>query len=403
MRATQVLQKCLFVSLEPMHRARLRVLMLAMEALIVGRRLTMMDLARSWPGAERVRAPLKAIDRLLGNSHLHGECEQVYADMARWLLRGSQPIIVIDWSSLKPDVSWCLLRAAVAVGGRTLPILDMVCPGRQQGSPIAERKFLKRLRGLIPKGVTPILVTDAGFRTPWFVAVNAMGWHWVGRLRGRTLCKPQALTDRPEHWVHARDLFGLASALPKELAPMHVHQRKRLACRCVLFKRPGKGRKHWNHRQPSKVSHHSESRKAARRAREPWLLLASPALKLNAHQLVKLYARRMQIELSFRDLKSHRYGQGFEDSLTRTGKRIEVLLLIHALATFASWLAGMVCEATGVAHWLAPITTSRKLYSTMRLGREALLRGWPLERTSCWLQRLRCLPLNVLEQMQATT
>lgn len=401
MRATRVLQKCLSASLEPMHRARARVLLLAVEALIAGRRLTMMDLARSWPGAERVRAPLKAVDRLLGNPHLHVEREQVYANMARWLLRGPQPVIVIDWSGLKPDVSWCLLRAAVPMGGRTLPILDMVCPGALQGSPIAERRFLEQLRGLIPEGVTPILVTDAGFRTPWFMAVNAMGWHWVGRLRGRTLCKSQALADRPEHWVHARDLFPLARSTPRELPPMHVHQRKRLACRCVLFKKPGKGRKHWNHRQPGKVSHHSESREAARREREPWLLLTSPALKLDATRLVKLYARRMQIELSFRDLKSHRYGQGFEDSLTRTGKRIEVLLLINALAAFASWLAGLACEATGVARWLVPIATSRKLYSTLRTGREALARGWPLDRASQWLERLRRLPTDVVNHMQA--
>lgn len=39
---------------------------------------------------------------------------------------------------------------------------------------------------------------------------------------------------------------------------------------------------------------------------------------------MKLYARRMQIESSFRDLTSHRYGQGFEDSLTRSGRRLEM-------------------------------------------------------------------------------
>jgi hypothetical protein len=41
------------------------------------------------------------------------------------LLRGYRPLIVIDWSDLKADRTWCLLRAAVPVGGRTLPVLDM--------------------------------------------------------------------------------------------------------------------------------------------------------------------------------------------------------------------------------------------------------------------------------------
>ncbi|MCE4369393.1 IS4 family transposase, partial [Xanthomonas hortorum pv. vitians] len=94
MRASEVLQKCLSNSLSGMHALRERTLLHAVEALLHGRRLTLMDIARSWPGALRVR--------------------------------GAQPVIVIDWSDLKPDKSWCLLRAAVPVGGRTLTLLDMV-------------------------------------------------------------------------------------------------------------------------------------------------------------------------------------------------------------------------------------------------------------------------------------
>jgi hypothetical protein len=76
--------------------------------------------------------------------------------------------------------------------------------------------------------------------------------------------------------------------------------------------------------------------------------------------MVALYARRMQIELSFRDLKSHRYGQAFEDSLTRKRKRIEVLLLLHTMAAFASWLVGMACETAGIDQWLAPFRSKRR-------------------------------------------
>lgn len=135
MRASRVLQKCLSDSLGRMHGLREQTLLRSIEALLAGRRLTLMDVARSWPGAERIRAPLKAFDRLLSNAHLQGERETIYADMARWLLRGDRPVVVIDWSDLKADRSWCMLRAAVPVGGRTLPVLDMVFPGSQQGSP----------------------------------------------------------------------------------------------------------------------------------------------------------------------------------------------------------------------------------------------------------------------------
>ncbi|MEO8808718.1 MAG: transposase, partial [Rhodanobacter sp.] len=92
--------------------------------------------------------------------------------------------------------------------------------------------------------------------------------------------------------------------------------------------------------------------------------------------LVALYTRRMQIELSFRELKSRRCGQAVEDSLTRHGKRIEVLLLLGALATFATWLVGTSCEAAGIDQCLTPFRFKRRLYPAMRLGREALVRRW---------------------------
>ncbi|MBB5866519.1 hypothetical protein GGR61_004200 [Xanthomonas arboricola] len=75
-----------------------------------------------------MRAPLKAVDRLLSNRNLQVERSVIEHGMAQWLVRVAQPVIVIDWSDLKPDKSWCLLRAAVPVGGRTPTLLDMVVP-----------------------------------------------------------------------------------------------------------------------------------------------------------------------------------------------------------------------------------------------------------------------------------
>lgn len=401
MRASRVLQKCLSRSLEPMHDARSRVLLQSVEALVAGRRLTLMDVARAWPGAERVRAPLKAFDRLLSNRHLYRERETIYGDMARWLLRGERPVIVIDWSDLKADKAWCLLRAAVPIGGRTLPVLDMVFPGKQQGTPKAEKLFLEHLRALIPTGVRPVLITDAGFRRPWFQAVAAMGWDWVGRLRHRTLVKPIDVADEDEQWVPCRALYALAAARPRDLGLMDTVRNAPWVCRVVVYRKPSRGRKDRN--RWGQVARRKMSRQCAAREREPWLLVASPSLSdVSARQLVGLYGRRMQIELSFRDLKSHRYGQGFEDSLTRRGKRIEVLLLVHALAAFACWLAGLACEALDLVNGLAPRRSARKLYSVLRLGREALVRSWVIEPISRWLERLKSLPPTTLAHMHVS-
>ena len=392
MRAGQVLQRCLSEALGQMHALRRNVLLTSVDALVSGRRLTLIDIARSWPGALRVRAPLKALDRLLSNAHLFGERESVYAGMARWLVRDSRPLIVVDWSDLKEDRSWHLLRAAVAVGGRALPILDMVFPAGQQGSPMAERMFLTRLATILPTGVTPVVVTDAGFRIPWFRAVAALGWSWVGRLRNTTQVKPSQIENSRSQWVPCKALHALAGPAPRDLGLMDVAYSQVFPARLVVHGKPARGRAHRT--RYGQIARNSHSRKSADREREPWLLMASPEIDLKAHQLVALYAKRMSIEASFRDLKSHRFGQGFEDSLTRKGPRIAILLLISAMVTFATWLVGLLVHDQGFDERLTPFRSSRRLYSILRLGREALVRRWPIGPPASILDHLRRLRID---------
>ncbi|WP_353849678.1 transposase [Xanthomonas oryzae] len=129
--------------------------------------------------------------------------------------------------------------------------------------------------------------SDPGFRTPWFRAVSAMGWDWVGRLRGRTQVKPQDVPDDAVQWIDSRRLHALAS--------------NSIAVWCSMPRHRGDV----SNAIDAHLSRASSSLKAAAREREPWLIVASPQLHApSATQLVNLYARRMQIELAFRDLKT---------------------------------------------------------------------------------------------------
>ncbi|MBC7944762.1 MAG: hypothetical protein H7X91_05785, partial [Burkholderiales bacterium] len=48
------------------------------------------------------------------------------------------------------------------------------------------RRFVERLAQLLPASVSPpIVITDAGFRTPWFQLLALRHWHWIGRIRNR--------------------------------------------------------------------------------------------------------------------------------------------------------------------------------------------------------------------------
>lgn len=245
--------------------------------------------------------------------------------------------------------------------------------GKQQGTPAAEKHFLKHLAALMPEHARPILVTDAGFRSPSLREVSALGWDWLGRLRGTTLVKPVEAEDRNDQWVSCRALHVLACERPRMLPLMHLNRSCPLACVLAVYAKPAKGRKHIT--RHGTVARSKLSRQCAARKREPWVIVASPGLAYMSARQLMLYRRRMQIEASFRDLKSHRYGHGFEDSLTRKQRRLSILLLVNAMASFAQWLVGLGCEATGIDQWLYPAKRRRKLYSTLRVDREALSRS----------------------------
>jgi hypothetical protein len=372
--AAEVLQKCLPGVFGAMHLVRARALINAVQSLLASRRLILMDMARAWPGAERVRAPLKCLDRLLSNPHLHAQREAIYAEIVPWLIRQPMPIILVDWSDLHEDCRWQLLRAAVPVNGRSITLLDMVFPESMKGSPIAEKQLLRRLRALLPKSVTPIFVTDAGFRAPWFRAVARFGWHSIGRLRHRTLIQLAG-----SGWFDNRRLLPQANARPRRFESVSMVANDPWHVDLVLYRKPPARRVRLNRHGTRSRSH--TSLKAERREREPWLLVASCALTvLSARQIASIYSKRMQIEQSFRDLKCDRFGCAFYYSLTRKPERIAMLLLIHALATLVAWLAALSLPAVIALRQYGGIlsTATRPHYSLLRIGWEALRRNDPV-------------------------
>lgn len=347
-----------------------RNLVSAVEALLSSRRLVLVELARHWPGAERVVGPLKRLDRLLGNRAVQAVRERFYAVAAAWLMRSEQPVLVVDWSELKHDRRWLLLRAGVAVGGRTMTVYEEVHPRAKSGSRRVHSAFLKRLHSLLAPTIRPIVITDAGFKNPWFQAVEALGWHWIGRVRQRT--RARWLETNQGEWIACKTLYVQASSKACSLGEVILARSNPRHCRLVLVRRAPRGRVDLN--RYGKRSQDTVSRTIAKRAREPWLLAVSCSLdEWSAASVVALYARRMQIEQSFRDLKSHRYGCAFDDTLTRSAERLQMLLLIYMLAALAAWLVGLAATAQAQARICTASLLKR--YSVLWIGWACLRHG----------------------------
>lgn len=352
------------------HAKRREALAVAVNTVVQGAAVSITEMGRGFGGSGRVKHRIKRMDRLVGNRYLHDQRLAFYRRCSERLLADSaQPLILIDWSDFSVDRSQQLLRAAVPVGARALTLYEELHPQARLGNRDVQHRFLDRLQALLPAGCTPIIVADAGFRTPFFRYVQRLGWHWVGRIRNRDfICWEGA----PQDWIRAQSVHALATPKAQELGEVQWVRNASLPARLVLIRHPRQGRQDRSlqgRRRRSRLS-----RKHARRSREPWLLVASRSLRdYSPKQLVRIYKTRMQIEEAFRDTKSRLYGLGIARGRHTSLVRAMNLLLIAALASFVLWMIGCLAQAKDWAHAVRVNSSSRTpTYSMAFLARLAI-------------------------------
>ena len=393
MHALAILHPQLATSCPRVHAKRLASLMAAVDAAVSGSCLSLSELGRGLRGRVAVKHNIKRIDRLLGNGALHAEIPGLYESLLRRCLAGVQtPLIIIDWSDLTPDRRWQLLRASVALAGRSVTLYEQVHPLSRATSPRVHARFLTRIKAMLPNGCTPILITDAGFRSRWFTLVNRMGWQWIGRIRNRDMIKRLG----GDAWQGCKALYTQATGTAQTLGQYEYVRSNPVTCRWVIIKRRGLGRhKRGVHGQRVRSN---QSLKHTRANREPWLLAVSPGLvHLGAQGVVAVYAQRMQIEEAFRDLKSERFGLGLSASRSKHKDRLSVLLLIACLASFVLRLIGQAAKHRQMEFQFQSNTRrSRPVLSVISLGLQLVqknLASFPRHELNAALERLRsCHP-----------
>lgn len=347
----QVMRCCLPI----MHAARWRALHDVVTSSVNGHALGLVALAVGTPRTTSVRHRVKCVDRLLGNSHLKTHRFDLYAALARqWLCGLPQLLIVVDWSSLTADMQWHWLRASVVCDGRSITLYEEAHPRKNLGSLAVHKRFIKRLASLLPKSAhPPIIMTDAGFRNPWFRLIAAQGWQWLGRVRNRDFVRK----NDTQAWQSAKNLYEQARTVATDLGTYETVRNRPLTCRLVPVKHAPKGRKH--RYASGKEQKNSTAKKCAARYREPWLLSYSPSLAhLSAEAIVRLYAQRMRIEEEFRDTKNVVLGAGLALSRSQGQMRLQALLLIGYIAQIAKRLIGEA--AKGAQLHLQLMSTCRK-------------------------------------------
>lgn len=191
MHATKFTDKLLQPNCQAIHKKRLAVLSALVQACLQGQKLSVAGLGRAIDSQSYDKHNIKLAGRLVGNAHLHQERLMIYQAVAKSVI-GSQtrPVIIVDWFDLSLDRKHHLLRTSIPVGGRALTLYEEVHPESKLCNRQVHKHFLNKLKYILHDECYPIVVTDAGFQTPWFRAVQKLGWDYLGRLTGRIMLTP---------------------------------------------------------------------------------------------------------------------------------------------------------------------------------------------------------------------
>lgn len=362
MRVGRIVNEFLHRCVPDVHAARWKAVVVVIEGIVAGGRLSMAAIGRSLPGRTDPKHAIKRVDRLLGNGHLQCERWSFFSALAAWLLGDfRRPVILVDWT--KAAEGFYALVAAIPIGGRALPIYEEVHRERLLGNQRVQERFLRALRDILPADCRPIIVTDAGFHGPFFRAVTALAWDFVGRVRGTAKLRfPSG--GRP---VTKAYLYAQATTTPQNLGECQLYSSaKSISARMVLVR--GK-------RKPGRRPEDITPTEAAKRdsGRDPWLLATS--LCDSAAAIVATYALRMKIEETFRDAKNHRFGWSLRHVRSGCAGRLTLLLLLAALAIAAVTLLGFEAERRCVHRRYQANTVKRRVLSFFVLGLAVLRRG----------------------------
>lgn len=367
MNAHAMLTKILALVSFNMHKARQKALIACVQSLVAGNVATVTSMGRGIRSKAFEKHRIKRADRLLSNHHLLSEVPSLYMAVSHLFCHAKHPVITVDWSDLDDHKGRFLLRAAMAVKGRPVTLYQEVHCIKTKEKPTTHKQFLTRLSSILPSGCQPIIVTDAGFKSPWFRQVLKLGWHVVGRVR-----KPHFYSlDQGKQWQCISKLHQQASVRPKRFDQARIARYKPFECTLVLVKQKNQGRHATNPDGSRKQT--GVSKKHAKSGNEPWLLATSlPTHHKLAKQVVAIYRQRMQIEESFRDMKSTQFGLGLEHNNSVKLSRLTLLLLLSTLASLAAILLGMVVLVSNKYRRFQANTSVKPTLSLHSLGLRAI-------------------------------
>ncbi|WP_082650297.1 IS4 family transposase [Legionella moravica] len=355
-----LMEECPFI-----HGKRLQALMDVACSLQKKQNLSLTAIGKGLTGNSSLKHKIKKVDRLEGNKHLYEEISSIYVGLSSFLFQylhfQEDAPILIDLCYLKDEHEVQMLSAEIAFKGRSIPLYrEVFGSGELSGR---ASSFLQGLMNCIPMNKTVVFIMDAGFGEDWLKAIEALGWFWLIRVRQGKMLK----LSPDEEWCTVKDFIPQISEKTKSYNQAFIMKEHNRACRVVTTRRsPGDKRNLSRAPRNDKAG----SNHYRRLAREPWILATNlPKEHFNATKVVNYYSKRMQIEQSFRDIKSHQLGLSARYAHTKSIYRWGVKMLLAAIVQLMFWIIGVIAHSQNYQRvFQANTVRDKKVFSYFYLG-----------------------------------
>ena len=281
---------------------------------------------------------VKQVDRLLSNQGI--DVDDLLGHWVPYVVGKRDSITVaMDWTEFDADGQATIMLSLLSRHGRATPLVWLTVDkatlkNRRNGY---EYQVLVRLAEILPADVRVRIVADRGFgdHKLYRVLSEELKFDFVIRFRGNI-----AVTATDGEARAAADWVG-AGGRARTLRGAAVTAQAYPVATVVCVRAKG--------------------------MKEPWCLAASTADE-PARALIKLYARRWEIEGGFRDTKDLRFGMGLGSMHVSTPDRRDRLWLINAFAVVLLTLLGAAGEQLGYDRHLKTNTSKRRTHSLFRQG-----------------------------------
>lgn len=322
--------------------------------------LSVTEIGKKLSSSSTVKSKIQAANYLIGNKKLASQTSLIYKGLAHFFWGDAKELVVlIDWSGSCSKEKLHTLTASIVGHGRSIPLYHQVFCESQLGAQIAHEQFLETLRDIIPSHIKVTIITDAGFRTPWFREVISYGWDVIGRIYGGFGFQKEG----EKEWISLNEVDFGGTGKAYSLGKGKIGKKtKRVSGYVYTYKEKLSNKPHKKNPYPDHEKQYSHY------YRNGWIIFST--IEKSPHFIVKYYKKRMQIEQNFRDIKNQELGLGLRQNQSQTIDRITMLWFLACLIIIISWWFGLMIETTN-QHWRYQANTikNKRVRSFIHLAR----------------------------------